>query len=149
MRKKGFLAAIALLLCGGLSALGTIPQELTPRTEPLEGQQAYESVLGTVKQELPAQASPSLKPAAQHNELQTSFKRLASLKQPARMSKPGKAPAIDALAGQYVMTYMSLTSTVGDGGCGGSISRVAGPTTSGLPVSTSRQPITPPTAPLP
>lgn len=131
MRKKEFLAAIALLLCGGLSALGTVPQELTPRTEPLEGQQAYESVLGTVKQELPAQASPaaevtSLKPAAQHNELQTSFKRLASLKQPARMSKPGKAPAIDALAGQYVMTYMSLTSTVGDGGCGGSISRVAG-----------------------
>lgn len=133
MRKKGLLVAAMLsLAASGLIASVPLPQVAVPGTPALTPEQASGSVTDLAgpqpasPQAPQAQAGPAtVMTPARLGKAMTGFTPVANAT-PRRAALPAKAPAIDALAGQYVMTYKSLVSTQGDGGNGGSIERIAG-----------------------
>lgn len=134
MRKKGLLVAAMLsLAASGLIASTPLPQVAVPAASALTPEQATGSVTDLAGPQVlsPQQAQQQLSGPAQTmtparlGKALTGFNPVADA--PTRKSsRPAKAPAIDALAGQYVMTYKPLVSTLGAGGNGGSIERIAG-----------------------
>lgn len=131
MRKKGLLVAAMLSLAAtGMFASRPLPEVAVPGSSPLTAEQASGTVVSLVTPQVAPSGTPLDAKSAKvvspvlSGEVTTGFKAVTEVTT-RRSSKPAKAPGIDALAGQYVMTYKSLVSTLGNGGNGGSIERVA------------------------
>ena len=131
MKRKGITtAAMALLLCGSAYALRPLPQVATPAGTPLPAEVSTTAAIPAGQmQEREAMLNNSAPAPASAFTLGVNPKEgkatgnaifnVPATAANARFQLPGNktVTSVNDLAGQYVMTYKSLVSTLGDGGC--------------------------------